>query len=210
MPTPSLYVTRRIFPEAIALLRSVAEVRQWESDLPPPYERLLAEAKESEALFTLLTDRIDAPLLAAAPRLRVVSNMAVGYNNVDVAAATSRGIYIGNTPGVLTETTAEFAFALLLAWARRVPEAQRFAREGKWKTWEPMGLLGVDLHGATLGIIGMGASARRWREGRGPFRCASSTTAERGNRRWSGSWGSSMPTSTPCLQRATSSACMCR
>ncbi|MBM4406243.1 MAG: D-glycerate dehydrogenase [Chloroflexi bacterium] len=167
MPTPSIYVTRRIFPEAIALLRSVAEVRQWESDLPPPYERLLAEAKQSDALFTLLTDRIDAPLLAAAPQLRVVSNMAVGYNNVDVAAATARGIYIGNTPGVLTETTAEFAFALLLAWARRVPEAQRFAREGRWKTWEPMSLLGVDLHGATLGIVGVGrigeAMARRAR-----------------------------------------------
>jgi glyoxylate reductase len=165
MPTPSLYVTRRIFPEAIALLRSAAEVRQWDSDLPPPYERLLAEAPQSDALFTLLTDRIDAGLLAASPRLRVVSNMAVGYNNIDVAAATARGVYIGNTPGVLTETTTEFAFALLLAWARRIPEAQQFAREGKWKTWEPMGLLGVDLHGATLGLIGMGrigeAMARR-------------------------------------------------
>lgn len=167
MPKPSLYITRRIFPEAIALLQSAADVRQWDSDLPPPYERLLAEAKQSDALFTLLTDRIDAALLSESPRLRVVSNMAVGYNNIDMAAATAKGVYIGNTPGVLTETTAEFAFALLLAWARRIPEARQFARDGKWKTWEPMGLLGVDLHGAALGLIGMGrigeAMARRAR-----------------------------------------------
>ena len=165
MPKPSLYVTRRIFPEAIALLQSAADIRQWDADLPPPYERLLAEARQSDALFTLLTDRVDAGLLSESPRLQVVSNMAVGYNNIDVAAATAKGVYIGNTPGVLTETTAEFAFALLLAWARRIPQAQKFARDGKWKTWEPMGLLGVDLHGATLGLIGMGrigqAMARR-------------------------------------------------
>ena len=122
---------------------------------------------DADGLFSLLTDRVDAALMDASPRLRVVSNMAAGYNNIDVAAATARGIYVGNTPGVLTETTADFTFALLAAWARRIPEARAFAREGRWETWGPMLLLGADLNGATLGIVGLGrigaAMARRAR-----------------------------------------------
>jgi glyoxylate reductase len=104
----------------------------------------------------LLTDRVDENLLDAAPRLKVVSNFAVGFNNVDVPAATARGIAVGNTPGALTDATADLAFALLLAAARRVPESVIDARAGKWKTWEPLGYLGQDLHGKTLGIVGMG------------------------------------------------------
>ena len=160
-------MTRPVFPEAIALLRSVAEVRVWPEELPPPYETLRREAEDAAGLFTLLTDRVDRPLLEAAPRLRVVSNMAVGYDNIDVEAATALSVYVGNTPGVLTETAADFAFALMAAWARRIPQGQAFARGGGWRAWEPMLLLGVDLHGATLGIVGLGriglALARRAR-----------------------------------------------
>ncbi len=160
MTRPRVFVTRLIFQEALDLLGAVAEVRVWPEETPPPYETLRAEAREAAGLFSLLTDRIDAPLLDGAPRLRVVSNMAVGYDNIDVAAASRRGVYVGNTPGVLTETTAEFAFALLLSFARRVPEAQRMVREGRWKTWAPMALLGSDLRHATLGIVGLGRIGR--------------------------------------------------
>jgi len=107
-------------------------------------------------LLTLLTDRIDAALMDGAPGLKVVSNLAVGYDNIDVPAATARGIVVGNTPGVLTETTADMAFALLMAAARRVVEGQAYTLQGRWKTWGPMVLLGQDIHGATLGIIGLG------------------------------------------------------
>src|SRR5439155_16685187 len=98
----------------------------------------------------------DAPLLDAAPRLRVISNFAVGFNNIDVAAATARGIVVGNTPGVLTDATADLAVALLLSAARRLGEAQQYTLAGKWKTWEPLGHLGQDLAGRTLGIVGLG------------------------------------------------------
>ncbi len=165
MPRPRVYVTRELFAEAIELLRTAGEVRVWPGEQPPPHETLRAEAASADALLCLLTDRIDAPLLEAAPRLRVVSTMAVGYDNIDVAAATRRGVYVGYTPGVLTETTAEFTIALLLAWARRIPEAQRFAREGRWRTWSPMALLGRDLRDATLGVVGLGriGEAVAWR-----------------------------------------------
>jgi glyoxylate reductase len=118
---------------------------------------LRAEAREAHGLITLLTDRVDAGLLAGAPHLRAVSNVAVGYDNIDVAACTARRIAVGNTPGVLTETSADFTFALLLGLARRVAEADAYVRAGRWKTWEPGLLLGVDVHGATLGIVGLGA-----------------------------------------------------
>jgi glyoxylate reductase len=165
MSRPRIYVTRQVFDEAIALLEEAGDVEVWQGNGPPPSETLGAALRDVHGLFSLLTECIDAPLLEAAPRLRVVSNMAVGYDNIDVAAATERGIYVGNTPGVLTETTADFAFALLSSWVRRIPEAQRYARDGSWKHWGPMTLLGSDLHGATLGIVGMGrigeAMARR-------------------------------------------------
>jgi len=160
MGRPFVFVTRPVFNEALDLIRAAAEVEVWPHHEPPPYEALLERAARCDGLFSLLTDRIDAPLLEASPSLRVVSNMAVGYNNIDVPAATRRGIYVGNTPGVLTETTADFAFSLLLALARRVSESERFARRGEWKTWGPMDFLGADVHGAALGIVGMGRIGR--------------------------------------------------
>jgi glyoxylate reductase len=120
-----------------------------------------------DGLITLLTDKVDAPLLAAAPSLRAVSNVAVGYDNIDVQACSARRIPVGNTPGVLTETTADFAFAMLMGLARRVAEADAYVRAGRWRTWSPTLLLGADIHGATLGLVGLGqigaAVARRAR-----------------------------------------------
>lgn len=130
-------------------------------------EALLDSLPEAEGMITLLTDRVDAPLLERAPRLRVVSNMAVGVDNIDLQACRKRGIAVGNTPGVLTDATADLTLALILSAARRLPQAAADAREGRWKTWSPTGWLGLDLNGATLGIVGMGkigqAVARRAR-----------------------------------------------
>ncbi|AQS59590.1 2-hydroxyacid dehydrogenase [Desulforamulus ferrireducens] len=154
---PRVYITRTIPPEALARIKEVCEVKVWdEEDVPVPYEVLEQEITEVDGLYSLLTDRIDAALLAKAQKLKVVSNMAVGFNNIDLAAATQRGIMVTNTPGVLTETTADLTFALLLATARRLVESVDFLRQGKWKTWSPMLLTGQDVYGATLGIIGMG------------------------------------------------------
>ena len=165
MALPRVFVTRRLPGDALDVLGQHAEVDLWPGELPPPADELRARTAPADGLICLLTDRIDAGLIAAAPRLRVVSNVAVGYDNVDVAAATARGIPVGNTPGVLTETTADLAFALMLAAARRVTEAERYLRDGRWRTWSPDLMLGHDVHGATLGIIGYGkigqAVARR-------------------------------------------------
>src|SRR5581483_10117967 len=157
MALPRVFVTRRLPGEALAVLGQHAEVDLWPGELPPPADERRARTAPADGLICLLTDRIDAGLIAAAPRLRVVSNVAVGYDNVDVAAATGRGIPVGHTPGVLTETTADLAFALLLAAARRIVEADAFVRSGRWHTWSPDLLLGRDVHGATLGIVGFGA-----------------------------------------------------
>jgi len=158
-------VGRRLPGAALERLAAQAEMRLWEGELPPPRETLLAEAREAEGLLTLLTDRVDPELLAIAPKLKAVSNMAVGFDNIDVPACTARGILVGNTPGVLTDTTADFAFALLMAAARRVVEADAFTRAGRWQTWDPGLLLGQDVHHASIGIVGMGqigqAVARR-------------------------------------------------
>jgi len=151
-----VYVTRELPTAALDLLAEAATVRVWPDELPPPPEVLLAEAADADALLTLLTDRIDAAIMAAAPRLRVISNMAVGYDNIDVEEANRRGILVTNTPGILTKTTADFAFALLLAAARRVVEADRYTRQGRWKTWGPQLLLGQDVYEATLGVVGLG------------------------------------------------------
>jgi glyoxylate reductase len=153
---PTVYVTRELPGDAVKRLRQTASVRVWAEELPPPRDVLLREAAAADGLVTLLTDRIDAELMDAAPRLRVVSNVAVGYDNIDVAEATRRAILVTNTPGILTETTADFAFALLMAAARRVVEADRYTRQGRWKTWGPQVLLGQDVHGACLGIVGLG------------------------------------------------------
>jgi glyoxylate reductase len=155
--SPTVYVTRELPGDAIERLRRAAAVRVWPEELPPPRDVLLREAASADGLIALLTDRIDGEFLDAAPRLRVVSNVAVGFDNIDVAEATRRGVLVTNTPGILTETTADFAFALLMAAARRVVEADRYTRQGRWKTWGPQVLLGQDVHGACLGIVGLGA-----------------------------------------------------
>jgi glyoxylate reductase len=128
----------------------------WTDPLPPPYALIRQKITNCQGLLSLLTDKVDAALLDAAPRLKVVSNFAVGFNNIDVAAATQRGVAVGNTPGVLTDATADMAFCLLIAAARRIVEGHRYTLEGKWKTWEPLGHLGHDLAGRTIGIVGMG------------------------------------------------------
>ena len=158
---PRVLVARRIPDEGLDLVRAHAEAEVWEDELPPPRAELLRRVAGVDGLLSLLTDRVDAELLdAAGPQLRVVSNYAVGFDNIDVAECTRRGIPAGNTPGVLTETTADLAFALLMAAARRLDEASRFVRAGRWKTWGPMLLTGVDVHGATLGIVGFGRIGR--------------------------------------------------
>jgi glyoxylate reductase len=165
MAKPRVYVTRQVPQAGIDMLREACEVEVWEGELPVPREILMETVSHIDGLYCLLTERVDAELLDAAPRLRVVSNMAVGYNNIDVEACTVRGIPVGNTPGVLTGTTADCAFALLMAAARRIVEGADYVRAGKWKTWGPMLLMGSDVHGATLGIVGFGrigqAVARR-------------------------------------------------
>ncbi|MGH2861262.1 MAG: 2-hydroxyacid dehydrogenase [Solirubrobacteraceae bacterium] len=160
-----IFVTRELPGPALARLRQAHDTTVWPEPLPPSHETLLEQAVEADALLTLLSDRIDAALIAAAPKLKVIANYAVGYDNIDVDAASARGIAVGNTPDALTEATADLAFALLMAAARRIPEAAAFARSDKWKTWEPAGFLGADVYGATIGIIGLGrigqAVARR-------------------------------------------------
>ena len=157
---PRVFVTRAIAPEAIAKLRNYAIVEVWPRHTPPPYAQLLRRARTVEGLLTMVTDRIDAALIASAPTLRVISNLAVGLDNIDIVAATAAGIAVGHTPGVLTDATADLAFALLMASARRIAEGDREVRAGKWRTWGPAVLLGCDIHGATLGIIGWGQIGR--------------------------------------------------
>jgi len=166
---PKVFVTR-VLPEAgLKLIRDACEAEVWPDQLPPPAAVLRQKIADCDGLVSLLTDKIDGPLLDVAPRLKVISNFAVGFNNIDVPAATERGIAIGNTPGVLTDATADMAFCLLIAAARRVVEGHQYTLAGKWKTWEPLGHLGQDLAGRTLGIIGMGrigyALAKRCRGG---------------------------------------------
>jgi lactate dehydrogenase-like 2-hydroxyacid dehydrogenase len=158
---PRVFVTRRIPQAGLAALAATAEVDLWDDEQPPPREALLERVRGVDGLLSLLTDRVDAELLdAAGPGLRVVSNYAVGYDNIDVAACRERGVAVGNTPGVLTETTADLAFALLMAVARRLPEGYDHVRQDRWQTWGPLLLLGKDIHGATLGIIGFGRIGR--------------------------------------------------
>jgi len=166
MSKPKVFVTRRIQEEGLDILRQVADVDVWEGELPPPYATLTERARGVDGLLTLLSDKIDGVLMdAIGPQLKAIAQYAVGYDNIDVAAATARGIPVGNTPGVLTETTADMAWALLMAAARRVAEGDRYTRAGQWKTWGPTILLGQDVYGATLGIVGFGrigqAMARR-------------------------------------------------
>ena len=165
---PRVFIARRIPDEGIAAISAGSDARVWDGDLPPPRAELLERIRGCAGVVTLLTDKVDDEFLdAAGPQLKVVSNYAVGFDNVDVPACTKRGVAVGNTPGVLTETTADLAWALLMAAARRLPEGDRYVRAGNWKTWGPLLLLGPDVHGATIGIVGFGrigqAVARRAR-----------------------------------------------
>ncbi len=166
---PKVFVTR-IIPEAgLGRIQAECDAEVWPDQLPPSADVLRRQVADCDGLVSLLTDRIDGSLLDAAPRLKVVSNFAVGFNNIDVPAATERGVAVGNTPGVLTDATADMAFCLLIAAARRVVEGHAYTLAGKWKTWEPLGHLGQDLAGRTVGVVGMGrigfAFARRCRFG---------------------------------------------
>lgn len=157
MMKPKVYVTRKIATEALDMISEVAEMKLWTGELAIPCETLLEQVKDIDGLLCLLNDKVDAMIMDAAPRLKVISNCAVGYDNIDIAEATKRGIPVGNTPGVLSESTADFAFALLMAAARRVAEADKYTRSGLWQVaWEPMLLLGQDIHHSTLGIVGLG------------------------------------------------------
>jgi glyoxylate reductase len=161
-----VFVTRRLPGDALERLRAAGhEVEVWPERLPPPPEALRERVADADALLCMLTDLIDAELLESAPRLRAIANYAVGSDNIDLEAARARGIPVGVTPGVLTDATADIAFALILAIARRLPEGEAAVRRGEWLTWEPDWLLGRDVHGATLGIVGRGrigdAVARR-------------------------------------------------
>jgi glyoxylate reductase len=168
---PRVFVTRLIPDAGLRKIKEHCDAEVWPEQLPPPAEVLRQKIASCDGLLSLLTDRIDGPLLDAAPRLKVVSNYAVGFNNIDVPAATARGICVGNTPGVLTDATADMAFCLLIAAARRVVEGHNYSVAGHWKTWEPLGHLGQDLAGRTVGIVGMGrigfAMAQRCRGGWG-------------------------------------------
>ena len=166
---PRVLVTRTIPDAGLDRVRQACDVDLWDDELPPPREELLRRSAGMDGLLTLLTDRVDDELLdAAGPQLKVVSNFAVGFDNIDVPALTRRKIPAGNTPGVLTETTADLAFALLMTAARRIPESVAYVKGGRWKTWGPMLLMGVDIHGSTLGIVGFGRIGREVaRRGRG-------------------------------------------
>lgn len=154
---PKIYITRKLPELVVERLKVVCELKMWENEEEPvPREILEKEIQDVDGLYCLLTESIDQPLLNLAQRLKIVSNMAVGYNNIDVAAATKKGIMVTNTPGVLTETTADLTFALLMATSRRLVEASDYLRAGNWKTWSPMQLTGQDIYGATLGILGLG------------------------------------------------------
>lgn len=166
MNKPKVFVTRPVPDRGLDVIKNFCDADVWTDELPPSREALLERVRGVEGILSLLTDKIDGEVMdAAGPQLKVVSNQAVGFDNIDVAAATQRGIPVGNTPDVLTDATADFAFALMMAAGRRIVEGERYVRAGKWKTWSPSLLLGVDFKGATLGLVGFGrigkAMARR-------------------------------------------------
>ncbi|CAG9621061.1 2-hydroxyacid dehydrogenase [Sutcliffiella rhizosphaerae] len=157
MSRPYVFVTRKISEEALAPLKDIADVHCWNSESEAvPEEVLVEHARKADALLTMLSDKIDQSLLNMAPNLKVITNLAVGYDNIDIKAAAEKGIVVCNTPDVLTETTADLTFALLLATARRITESERYVKEGLWKSWSPYLLAGSDVHHKTLGIVGMG------------------------------------------------------
>jgi glyoxylate reductase len=154
---PSVLVTRRIPGEGLEVLKSGCRtIDVYEGKRPIPRRTLLSRIKGKDGLLCLLTDRIDGPVMDASPRLKVISNLAVGYDNIDIDAALMRGIVVTNTPGVLTEATAELTWALILSVARRIVECDKHTRSGKFAGWDPLGFVGADIHGRTLGIVGAG------------------------------------------------------
>lgn len=157
MPKPRIYVTRELPERGLGVIKKHFETEVWPEYAPPPKKVIIEKAKDVDALASLLSDKIDAEVFNAAPKLRIVSQLAVGFDNIDVAEATKRGIYVTNTPEVLTDTTADFAWSLLMAVARRVVEADKYVRAGQWKVgWHPAMLQGRDIFGATIGIVGAG------------------------------------------------------
>ncbi|MFB3119142.1 MAG: NAD(P)-dependent oxidoreductase, partial [Stenotrophomonas maltophilia] len=157
MAFPKVFVTRQILDPALELIAQSAQVEVWPEELPPPPEVLREKSAQVDGLLTNVMDRIDGPLLNVARGLKVISQLSVGLDNVDLPEATRRGVPIGYTPGVLAKSTADLAFALLMAAARRIGESERWVRRGNWQlAHHPMHWLGVDIHEATLGIIGMG------------------------------------------------------
>ena len=161
MTKPKIFVTRIIPDKGLDMVRNFCDVDLWGDELPPSRGELMRRVQGVDGILSLLTDRIDGEVMdAAGEGLKVISNHAVGFDNVDVAAATVRRIPVGNTPDVLTDATADFAFTLMMSAGRRVLEADRFVRQGKWKTWSPLLLLGAELHGATLGLAGFGRIGR--------------------------------------------------
>ncbi len=161
MPKPKVFLTRRILENGLNLVQDFCQVDLWPEELPPSHQEILTHVRGVEGLLCLLTDRIDTEVLeAAGAGLKVVSSCSVGVDNVDLAAATARRIPVGNTPGVLTDATADLAFALLLAAGRRLVEGDRLVKNGGWKTWAPDFMLGADLRGAALGIVGFGRIGR--------------------------------------------------
>jgi len=164
---PRLFVARKLSVDPRRLLGAEVDIDFWDDEMPPSREELLARVASADGLLALLTERVDAELLAAAPSLRVVANHAVGVDNVDVRACTARGVWVTNTPDAVTESTADLTWALILAVARRIGEGERLVRAGRFKAWAPTMLLGLELRGATLGVVGLGrigeAVARRAR-----------------------------------------------
>ncbi len=157
MARPKAFITRTLLPDAVDIVRQVADVEIWPDESPPPPDELRRRAADADGILTTIMDRVDADLMDAAPNLRAISQLAVGLDNVDVAEATRRGIPVGNTPGVLSKSTADLAFALLLGAARRTSESERWLRGGNWRlAFHPTHWLGQDVHEATLGIVGLG------------------------------------------------------
>jgi len=160
MPKPKVYCTHALFDEARKILDANCDIQYWAETERPPRDEVLRRVKDREGLICLLTEKINDELLRAAPKLRIVANVAVGFDNIDVDACTKRGVVATNTPGVLDETTADFAWTLLLAVARRLSEGEALARSGNWKGWNLDQLCGADIWGKTLGIVGFGRIGR--------------------------------------------------
>ena len=160
MSKPKVFATHGLFEAARQILQETCEVEYWAKPERPPREEVLRRVQDKDGLICLLTERVNEDLLRAAPKLRIAANVAVGFDNIDVAACTRRGVAATNTPGVLDETTADFAWTLLMAVARRLSEGEALARSGNWKNWDLDQLVGTDVWGKTLGIVGFGRIGR--------------------------------------------------